>query len=362
MFMQALGSYKTHEHEQLAIGGDDLASMVLRFRKSIPVSVLLEAITEILKQAKESKQSGSYDLSSPAGTASMNSVYEFRLFELLPVIREIDAEQATSLLREEQNLRGLMTKYPEGIQSLDNTIRESPLGKDETSSLSTTVRMNKSDPERSEDVIGKNLELTLNTLVKNAKSDPGSIAKAASLPIVVGDHDIRADSLEAIAAILVKDDIQKAREALDIARNSLTNLPTFRRAQHLGHIAQLYLEIHEKESASATIDMGLKAAEELEKQDLNADDPNKGPKAFWPSTHVFRLFIHLSDNISHRLALEKLNKVDDPEMVLLLRLFLADSWMDIRPKFNDVIEKRKAGETYKQVTSTVGEISIRSAS
>ena len=125
------------------------------------------------------------------------------------------------------------------------------------------------------------------------------------------------------------------------------NVPPLDKADYLARIAEL--EIREKETAAAaeTIHSGLKVADELLSADESADDPNQAVKAYWPSTHVWRIFIELADKISHRFAQENLEKLRDPEIALLSRITLADSWLEVKPVMSEVIEKRHSGEKYQ---------------
>jgi hypothetical protein len=119
------------------------------------------------------------------------------------------------------------------------------------------------------------------------------------------------------------------------------------KADYLARVAALEIKETETDSAVDTIHSGLQVADELMGVDENSDDPNQAIKAYWPSTHVWRIFIELADRISHRFAQESVDKLRDPEIALLVRITLADSWLEVKPVMREIIEKHHSGEKYK---------------
>ena len=352
LFVRALQNYKATEHKQLAIGSDDLATMVVRFRRTMPKSLLLEAIDEILTQARLTTP-GRFDLSSNLGAASFNSNYEYRLFEVLPVLREIDPDRAKALLEEQQNVKGTLRQFPDGIQSLDKTIRDSPLTKGEAPLLTTTVSVNgKTDAAN---LVGERFRQSVDSVVAAATEDPAqAIANAVRLPVRVGNRNLRADALEGIAKAAFSSSPIVAKQALrELKTSALEGVPALDKADYLARIADLEIKEKETDSAVETIHSGLQVADELLGVDENSDDPNQAIKAYWPSTHVWRIFIELADRISHRFAQESLDKLRDPEIALLSRITLADSWLEAKPIMNEVIEKRHSDEKYKGASNSL---------
>ncbi|HEV2991119.1 MAG TPA: hypothetical protein VG759_21955 [Candidatus Angelobacter sp.] len=351
LFVKALQNYKATEHKQLAIGSDDLATMVVRFHRMIPRSLLLEAIDEILTQARQTTP-GRFDLSSNLGAASFSSNYEYRLFEVLPVLTELDPDRAKSLLEEQQNVKGMLRQFPDGIQSLDKTIRDSPLTKGEASLLTTTVSVGgKADATN---LLGERLRQSVDSAVAAAAENPAqAIANAVRLPVRVGNRNPRADALEAIASAAFISSPTLAKQALrELKTTALEKVPAFDKADYLSRIADLEIKAKETDSAVETIHSGLQVADELLSADESTDDPNQAVKAYWPSTHVWRIFIELADKISHRFAQESLDKLRDPEIALLSRITLADSWLEVKPVMSDVIEKHHSGEKYKGASNS----------
>src|SRR5438552_10110648 len=120
IFNQALSNFEQHATAN-GIGMQDLGTLLERTWSQLPPSVVLEAIDKMLDEAKskESQESHSHlSMTSEKGSVNLNSTYELRLFQLLPVIEELDKDKADSLLRENAEIQAKLAKYPKGMESL----------------------------------------------------------------------------------------------------------------------------------------------------------------------------------------------------------------------------------------------------
>ena len=107
IFSEALDSFTQHT-EELYPGYEDLATMVLRFWEELPAPLVLQAIDQILDRGKDvdevQRKAGEQDLrvgiSTKQGAAYFPSTYEFRVFQLMPVLEQLDETRAESLRRE----------------------------------------------------------------------------------------------------------------------------------------------------------------------------------------------------------------------------------------------------------------------
>ena len=126
-----------HEFHSQVIGGDDFGSMIVRFWKHVPPALSLEAISQVLDEAKSNSEQIS--VGSRNNKASFSSAYEYRVFELLPVLRELDSDEADRVIRESTEGQAQLNQFPNGIQSLNPAIRDTPLKKGESDSLEGMV-------------------------------------------------------------------------------------------------------------------------------------------------------------------------------------------------------------------------------
>jgi hypothetical protein len=119
---------------------EDMATLVIRFWDKLPPALVLEATDRILDRTKEETDANSprpINVSSHKGTASFRSIYELRLFQLLPVIHKLDEPKAEQLLRENQQTKAMLERYPGGMQSLDTGMTGTPNRKEEHSDIVT---------------------------------------------------------------------------------------------------------------------------------------------------------------------------------------------------------------------------------
>jgi hypothetical protein len=115
VFQLALAS--DHEQPSRGIGGDDFAGMIVRFWQHIPPALVLAAIHQVLEEAR---QDGSgVTLNAASGKVGFTSEHDYRVFELLPVLRQLDDEEADKILKDSQQAQLQLKQFPNGIQSLD---------------------------------------------------------------------------------------------------------------------------------------------------------------------------------------------------------------------------------------------------
>jgi hypothetical protein len=241
----------------------------------------------------------------------------------------------------------MLRQFPDGIQSLDKTIRDSPLTKGEAPLLTTTVSV--SGNTNGTNLLGERFRQSVDSVVAAAGQDPAqALANAERLPVRVGNRNLRADALEGIAKAAFSSSPIVAKQALGkLKTTALEGVPALEKADYLARAAALEIKERETDSAVETIHSGLQVADELLAVDENSDDPNQAIKAYWPSTQVWRTFIELADRISHRFAQESVDKLRDPEIALLSRITLADRWLEVKPVMRETIEKHHSGEKYK---------------
>jgi hypothetical protein len=68
------------EQDSLVIGGDDFASMIVRFWQHVPPAVAMEAIHQVLDTAQSVKDTG-ITLNAASGSVGFASEYDYRVSE-----------------------------------------------------------------------------------------------------------------------------------------------------------------------------------------------------------------------------------------------------------------------------------------
>ena len=334
LFAQATSSYSHHsKHGGMRFGGG-FTDVVVRFGASMPPKLALEAIDEVLKQAKEANEPFSLTLNSDAGTASFDSSYEYALFSMLPLLKQLDEGRAKSLLDENQSLQAKFQQFPQGMQTLNpelanNPPKEGDSAKSADSSKSgdspkhrgmgVTMHSGKTSPEQAAEAF-RRAELQRNSeqIIDSSEKDPvQAIAQAATLPASLGGplpQSPRGHVLEAIAKANVKSHPAIAKQAVDELKKMAEDLPPQSQVVYLASAADLYLQLGDQESAEKIVSEGFKAAAKMLEQDNDADDPNNALKAWWPSTDAYRRFIEIETKISHRSTANILKEIKDSEI------------------------------------------------
>ena len=120
LFASAAASYRAHEHKGAfgTMGDNSFTGLLIRFGDTIPPKLALEAIDEILSQARKNDDKFSVTVGGTGGSASFNSNYEYQLFAVLPLLRKLDESGADNLLKENAALKSTMQQYPNGMDSV----------------------------------------------------------------------------------------------------------------------------------------------------------------------------------------------------------------------------------------------------
>jgi hypothetical protein len=343
LFTQAVNSYKNHEHDKRIMMGDgSLTNMVVRFGPKMPAKLVVEAIDEILSQAKKAETLHSITLGSAAGTAAFNSNYDYQLFALLPTLQMLDESRAESLLKENQELKAKLQQFPEGMRSLDPNLTDAPPQKGKGLSIGVN-RGNTGAGSR--DYMRQEYARKAQAIAADSATNPTqAIAQTATLPIQLdnaGGISPRSYALGEIAKINATGNPSSAKQALDELRKAIADLPLRNQIPYLSEAANIYLQIGEKDSAEAVVGEGFKVAEKLLAKDTSADDPNKALKAWWPSADAYRRFMEVATRISQRSATKTLKEIGDPEIRTSASIMFSRALLDLPMKRFVVAEKRK---------------------
>jgi hypothetical protein len=329
IFQVAMGA--DHDHPSFVVGGDDFASMIVRFWKHLPPAVVLQAISQVLDVAQSNKDEIS--LGSGSTRASFNNEYEYRVFELLPVLRELDSDQADKILRDSPGAQAQLKDFPNGIQSLNPAIRDTPPKKGESSGIDGMVGMGIA-PELEQAKIIDTYESQIAGIVKMAEGNPKQAIEAANgLPNSVGALAPRAEALLKIARVAMTKNPFGARDALEGMSESLSNVEPSGRRGPMDYWAEgikIATKIGEIDLAKKLLKEGMGQVEKLHSQDTDSDDPNLTLKAWWPSTAALSRLIMAASNISSQTAMEAIREVADPEVRLFCQVRFANQQIGAR--------------------------------
>jgi len=361
--------YDPHPADRLAIfeqavahfrgqsGGDpqsiDLASMVMRFSRDLPAGTVLDAIDQILAQAKEQDENQKTRVGVNAGANSVyfESRYQFRLFQLAPVLEDLDKSKAESLLRDNAGVRNAFDKFPRGPQSMDpKSYGDQPLPKGEYGTAEVDV-IESQDPagDASEQALDQHMgkiEATLYKVAQEADKDPRQAYQdAQELPL----HDDyaksswRAVAMQSIANLAVKKDPDIARKAMGDLQKLAAELDIATQARMLTAVPNFYIEVGDLEEARASVKDLMKLAEKLYARDVDSSDPNLLFKGVWPSTALWRRCVQFGAKISPEFAEEVIAQVPDAEIQTFERVNYGATLAGSEPFRASMVEWHKGG-------------------
>jgi hypothetical protein len=312
----------TADREQriFTTSGDDLASMIVRFWRHVPPALALDAIHQVLDRAYFEM---GLTLSTPSGSVGFSNERDYRLFELLPILRELDNDEADKLLQSSQQAQLGLKQFPNGMQSIDPSIGDTLPKGEPVHNLGPSM----ADTGGS---VSYGPDARVQEIVRMAEDNPRkAIAAAATLPETVGSPDWpfdfpRAEAYLGIARALMEKNPSAASDALEQMAESL---------KHIAHTYQTmgqWLEgitiarkIDQVDLALKLFRLGMEQADRLRSEDADPDDPNIATKAFWPSVCVYSGLVLAAAQISPQTALEHVREIKDPEILLLLEVKLA---------------------------------------
>ena len=307
IFNQALNNFEQHATET-GFGGDDIGSFIERTWKDVPPGLVLEAIGKVLEAAIERGSQSHYSMSSAKGSVVLNSDYALRLFQLLPILQELDKDKAEALLREQTEVAEQLKTYPGGMQSL----------KSENHSLSYGVTDSGSGigDAAAKQQIAAQMQGRIEEVLKKADTDPsGALATALTLPVhgMFESSSPRSDALLGIAEKTAAKKASVSKSALDEFSRIQDQLSS-QEIIAIDRLPELYLKMGDLDGAKKAVDTLVKAAGKIHEKDTDADDPNKAFKGAWPSTDLWRKAIQEAAKISPGLPEEIIAGLQDAEI------------------------------------------------
>lgn len=318
LFVTSLASYENDRSNQ-GFGGDDFAEMIVAFHDRVPDEAVIRAIDVVLSQAKESdNKNGRMDvsISSNKGAVHLGSAYEYRLFQLLPVLKQVDSSRAELLLKDNLDVATQLAKYPAGTKLFRSG---------DKSDSDTTMLMSVASPGAGDDspsLIDRHRLATIEAEATKHPHDALANAELLSPPMAFKAY-------MAIARLNVANDAASARIALKKAQDSMDAIPQETRIIFVQRIAALYEQLEDKESARKSIEKGMEMAADVYRQETSGDNPNPAPIAFWLSTNAYRFLLSTALKVDSRWAESLLKDIHDDGILVFNEISMADALLGI---------------------------------
>ncbi len=339
IFNQALSNFQQHANSG-SFSTDDVGSFIERTWLHVPPALVLEAIDKVLEQTKSQESHSHYSMASAEGSVALTSAYELRLFQLLPVLEELDKDKAESLLRDDAELQAQLKKYPKGMKSLTSQGNIYSYGVTDDDSPKAAEGM-------ATQQVGEQIRQRMMEIAKESEKDPAqALADALGLPVQGPSQDSpRAQMLVEIAKGAAKKKPSVAKSALDEILKIEDQL-TPQQMAGLANLPKIYLDLGDEDGARKALKPLLKAAEKIYAHDTDADDPNRAFKGTWPSADLWRKCVQTAAKVSPSLAEEIIGEIPDPEIAASAKVDFAGSLLRAGGEPMMVSDCRKNGSSY----------------
>jgi hypothetical protein len=320
---------------------DRFLSLVADFGEKLPPTMVKQAITDLLEGAKAPSEATRFQvtLSGSEGVVMFTSDYEYRLFQLLPILKKLDPAMAQLKLKEHPEVQAALEQFPDGPKSL------------RSNDVDVVQLAQKESAQRSPGQAGiAAAEETEDQASSRTNKDPkGAFAKAMSLPewssAGPGSYSPRAEALKPVATAALHSDPDTARNAASELMKLAGQMNPADSGSTLVQVAGIYLALDESEKARGPLASAQKVAEVLYARDTDISDPNQVMKAFWPSTHLWWGLIRASAEISPQSAERVISSIPDAEIRALQRANLGSTLLGVPDGLEQALERHRDGRT-----------------
>lgn len=319
VFSSAMNCFRYAEMN--IVSDNQMTNLILGTYDLLPPPSVLDAIDLILSRASKypPEENFSVTVGGKDGEATFRSLYDFKLFELLPVLDKLDPAKAEALRRDHSNIAALNKKYPNGMSSLSPdpshmrqtmTSGDNPQGGAEQLALNQQARVADSIVDAS------------------AKDIDRALANAQSLsnasPYEYDPMTPRCQVLERIATEEAgRKNFVAAERAVKALISVVQDLPPLAQAHYLIRAAAIMAQMNDPQTAKQYLARAMKSADELYHKDAFGDPPNGAPKAIWPSTAVWKAILVVGEQIGSGFAQQQAASLPDPEIEAVANVAIA---------------------------------------
>jgi hypothetical protein len=246
-----------------------------------------------------------------------------RIFEVLPLLRELDSARADALLREQISLQDLVKQYPDGMLSI-----ERDFGKNEPYTEGSHGEILDIEPgfdDAADDFLLQRYA-DMQEAIKREPKDALAMALAMpEFPTGEGPFHPRQRALMEVAQGTVKKSPEICRSALWEMHKLVDSDQTPEITNLLLQAADLYHQMGDTDNAKTTLKQAARSIDQHYKKDSDLGDPNKAFKGNWPSTQLWGKCLYLSTRIAPELQEPIMADIPDPEIQTFLKVMIANA-------------------------------------
>lgn len=323
IFSQALSNYRQFNTD-LKVDEGDFGGMLLRCWRDLPPEIALDAVDAILEKSKIDSDENKQPLTINTwhhGSIPFTSNYQVRIFEVLPLLRELDSARADALLRDQIGLQDLVKQYPDGMFSIERDFgKNEPYTKDSHREI---LAMEPGFDDATDDFLQRYARMR-DTIKREPKD---ALAMALAMPESPGEglFHPRLRALLEVAQGTVKKSPEICRSALWEIRQLVGSDQPPQITNLLLQAADLYHQMGDTDNAKTSLKQAARSIEQHYKKDSDLGDPNRAFKGNWPSTQLWGKCLHLSTRIAPELQEPIIADIPDPEIQTFLKVMIANA-------------------------------------
>jgi hypothetical protein len=304
------------------------SDLLNRHWKQLPAGMPQAALSRILAHILNGKDDQSYEtrtLSSSKGTAAFSSRLQADLFDIAPLVRELDPKRYEELLSSYAELRGALQIFPGG----------GPAVHDDRGVVVYTVlsdaKADNTEARRSADALNNRMKTAalINQRSEQALAAASDPDKALDLVAAIPSQPQQAVVLARIANAVGENDVARARRVLSRCLAMLDDVKYPEdRVNAWDAVAAVAVTIKDDAILQRAIDRMISDAAALYKEDSDSDKPNRYPRDQWPSTQAYRRAVIRAVKLQGVDAEPILQKIADTDQNILARLTMAQALLE----------------------------------
>jgi hypothetical protein len=308
-YLQVLRFYENTGKPLNTLGyPNDLAKLTLKYWKSLPKQMVLNAIDVLMSQAEklDSAKPGNLIVIKNLGSgAHAASVWQYRALQLIPVVNQLNPSLA------EQWSKSLGASLPADLAAPGDV-----------------ASVNRGNAEAKVDTAAFNSDLNAGKYFFQVLNENRSDPDAALAQIrQVKDPAIRASMLLNLARNLRESSPGTAIKALREFKEGISSAAST--AKTAESAAEIAIELGDMTLAKDLLKIFLSKAEKDFAIDTDSSDPNLAPTLFWPSVHEWRDALQVAFRISPNYARELLKDVPQGKVRMLEEAMLAGAFLNV---------------------------------
>ncbi|HZT36387.1 MAG TPA: hypothetical protein VFA28_00710 [Bryobacteraceae bacterium] len=272
-------------------------------------------IDNALAETQKSEEGSQTTLTASKGAITLSSRQDAALFDIMYVLREVDAKRADALLEGRPALRAALAQFPQGRASMKGSDDEfvsvsTYVGpKQKMHTQDSTYSISESRAAQAAALLSKDADRALDVI--RSIPDPSLRAQALASAVRAFSGSERADRLLSEALELV-DKLQVPNQRIRV----------------LSSVAEAAGSMKRLDVARAAIGRAMSEVETLYQRDTDRDRPNSALREYWPSTQAYRKLAWRAGALFGEDGLSLLAGIKDNDLALLAKIEFAQALLN----------------------------------